>query len=272
MTENDNIVALMPEYKCHKKVRALKIKSVYPKMNHGRCIEVVLFFEEEGIAAMTLSGDYNRRFEPKAGGYFIKYEDGYESFSPAEAFESGYTLIGGEPSVVGGLEPNTPVYFEDFIPEDAVKVLGSKDYESIVEHVAAVAHEANRSYCEALGDESQVAWMDAPDWQRESAKNGVRFHVETVDAGPASSHESWLAKKAADGWKYGPVKDAEKREHPCFLPYDELPDDQKAKDSLFIAVVDLYRDQLTEAAYERDRAAKVDDESDAETEGMNTSD
>ena len=36
----------------------------------------------------------------------------------------------------------------------------------------------------------------------------------------------------------GPVKDPEKKEHPCFLPYDELPLSQRIKDYLFTAVVE----------------------------------
>ena len=103
--------------------------------------------------------------------------------------------------------------------------------------IARVAHEANRAYCIGLDDHSQVSWDLAPDWQKQSAINGVQFHRENPDAGPSHSHESWLAEKERDGWKYGPMKDAEKREHPCFVPYDELPPEQKLKDSLFIAVV-----------------------------------
>jgi hypothetical protein len=33
------------------------------------------------------------RSNPQIGGYYVLYEDGYESFSPADAFESGYSLI-----------------------------------------------------------------------------------------------------------------------------------------------------------------------------------
>ena len=55
---------------------------------------------------------------------------------------------------------------------------------------------------------------------------------------PSDSHESWLKEKKEDGWKYGKVKDVEKKEHPCFVPYEELPSDQKVKDYVFIAIVD----------------------------------
>lgn len=110
-----------------------------------------------------------------------------------------------------------------------------------IEQIAMVSHEVNRAYCEALGDTSQVAWADAPKWQRDSAIAGVKFHLSDPDASPAASHECWLAEKEAAGWKWGPVKDAEAKEHPCFVPYDELPVEQRAKDYLFRGVVHALR-------------------------------
>lgn len=107
--------------------------------------------------------------------------------------------------------------------------------EKKIEACARAAHEANRAYCAALGDTSQAPWDDAPEWQKSSARNGV---VGALNGNtPEQSHESWLAEKAATGWKYGPVKDPEKREHPCFVPYAGLPPEQRAKDGVFVAVV-----------------------------------
>ncbi len=63
------------------------------------------------------------------------------------------------------------------------------------EDIAAVCHEANRMYCHALGDNSQPAWVDAPDWQRSSAVNGVLFHLGHPSADPAASHQNWLNEK-----------------------------------------------------------------------------
>lgn len=103
--------------------------------------------------------------------------------------------------------------------------------------IARMCHEVNRAYCAALGDYSQPAWEDAPDWQRASAIAGVTFTLANPDAPPSASHESWLAEKRESGWKYGPVKDPDAKEHPCFVPYDDLPPEQRAKDYLFQAVV-----------------------------------
>jgi hypothetical protein len=107
----------------------------------------------------------------------------------------------------------------------------------IVTLIAMAAHEANRAYCAALGDLTQLLWDDAPDWQKDSAIAGVNMHLANPDATPEDSHASWLAEKVAAGWIYGPVKDADKKEHPCCVPYAELPEAQKAKDYIFRGVV-----------------------------------
>lgn len=113
-----------------------------------------------------------------------------------------------------------------------------------IHEIARVAHEINRAYCQALGDESQPPWDEAPAWQRDSAIKAVNFHLAHPDAGPQATHESWLAQKRAEGWRYGAVKNPETKEHPCFVPFDELPREQQAKDFLFRAVVHALAAQL----------------------------
>lgn len=100
---------------------------------------------------------------------------------------------------------------------------------------AEAAHEINRVWCKAHEDHSQPLWPSAPEWQRTSAINGVRGVISGNT--PEQSHESWLKEKAETGWKYGPIKDPEKKEHPCFVPYAELPLEQKAKDFLYVNTV-----------------------------------
>lgn len=111
---------------------------------------------------------------------------------------------------------------------------------AILEQIAEVCHETNRAYCRTIGDASQPSWNEAPEWQRQSAINGVKFHTEHPEAKPSHIHEEWLKEKERTGWRYGPVKDPEKKEHPCFVPYDQLPEEQKLKDFLFKAVVDSF--------------------------------
>lgn len=106
-----------------------------------------------------------------------------------------------------------------------------------IENIAKAAHEVNKSYCESIGDNSQTSWEDAPDWQKSSAIKGVQFHIDNPEASPSASHEAWMKQKEEEGWKHGAVKDVEKKEHPCYLPYDQLPVEQKSKDYLFKQVV-----------------------------------
>lgn len=109
------------------------------------------------------------------------------------------------------------------------------DKQDVIEIAAKTAHEVNRAYCVGLGDYSLAAWEEAPEWQRTSVRNGV----SGVLAGnsPEQSHESWLNEKVSTGWTYGPVKDPEKKEHPCMVPYDQLPPAQRFKDTLYVTAV-----------------------------------
>lgn len=109
-----------------------------------------------------------------------------------------------------------------------------------MDRIARVAHEVNRAYCSALGDNSQPAWEDAPGWQRDSARMGVDLHM-MGDFGPEASHISWLNQKLEQGWIYGEVKDTEAKTHPCIRPFAELPPEQQAKDYLFRGVVHALR-------------------------------
>ena len=109
--------------------------------------------------------------------------------------------------------------------------------EQTVERAARAAHEANRVLCLALGDTSQPKWENAPDWQKQSAVKGVEMIALNPATTPEQSHEGWLAEKQATGWKYGPVKNPETKEHPCFVPYDQLPAPQRLKDEMFGLVV-----------------------------------
>ena len=106
-----------------------------------------------------------------------------------------------------------------------------------IEKIAKACHEVNRAYCLSLGDASQPAWEDAPQWQKDSVILGVKLHVNNPNVGPQASHECWMDQKIADGWKYGPTKDPEAKIHPCIVPFEKLPVEQQAKDFIFRAVV-----------------------------------
>lgn len=156
----------------------------------------------------------------------------------------GYHVKGGVPSDHIMIDRLIYTYFES-VEQKFHQLVGEHTITSdeadaeIHAFIARVAHAVNRAYCQALGDTSQLHWNEAPSWQKDSAINGVKFHLDNPDATPADTHESWLAQKLSEGWTWGPVKDPEKKQHPCCCPYNELPSEQRAKDYLFKGVVDV---------------------------------
>ena len=45
-----------------------------------------------------------------------------------------------------------------------------------------------------------------------------------------NAHDIWAQQRLADGWRYGPARDDTKKEHPCLIAYDQLPDAEKIYD------------------------------------------
>ena len=104
MSENtegqSGVFTELPKYKCHKVVHALKIEGI--KFDSEVAKEenretdgsaIIIPKEEDGIAPFKVDQAYVSKHKPEAGGYYVEYEDGYKSFSPAKAFEDGYTRI-----------------------------------------------------------------------------------------------------------------------------------------------------------------------------------
>ncbi len=60
---------------------------------YGLTDQALITPEEDGYAPFPVDAAYIRKHQPQVSGYFVVYEDGYKSFSPAAAFESGYTKI-----------------------------------------------------------------------------------------------------------------------------------------------------------------------------------
>jgi len=120
----------LPKYKCHKEVGAVKIKAIeqekMPEFKHATCrgsyalgtacgncerctwerehgplLRIFIVPAEKGYEPIPVTGTYISKHQPVAGGYYVVYKDGYESFSPAEAFEDGYTPCPTDCSWVG---------------------------------------------------------------------------------------------------------------------------------------------------------------------------
>ena len=89
----------MPQYQCHKKVWALKIKEVHfdqvAAHAEGRETDgtAIIIPENPTFAAFRVDAEYVKKHKPQANGYFVVYDDGYKSWSPGPKFEEGYTRI-----------------------------------------------------------------------------------------------------------------------------------------------------------------------------------
>ncbi|HNU15326.1 MAG TPA: RyR domain-containing protein [Chitinophagaceae bacterium] len=107
--------------------------------------------------------------------------------------------------------------------------------------IAMVCHEANKAWCFVNADGSQKTWIEAEEWQRESAINGVLFRIDNPDAAHDAQHNAWMKDKIDAGWVYGELKDADAKTHPCIVPFEQLSEFQQKKDVLFCAIVDALK-------------------------------
>ena len=81
----------LPKFQSHKVVEAFKINDI-SKYPDGSALLVPL---DTALTPIRVPLAYVTKHEPQVGGYYVRYPDGYESWSPAEAFESGYTALDG---------------------------------------------------------------------------------------------------------------------------------------------------------------------------------
>lgn len=108
------------------------------------------------------------------------------------------------------------------------------------EDIARVIHAAQRELQIVQGDPRPAPpWDDAPDYQCAECIAGVELALKGVT--PEQSHEAWNQRMRADGWVYGEVKDEAAKTHPCLVPFADLPEEQQAKDILFVAIVQALR-------------------------------
>lgn len=78
----------LPKWKSHKVIEAAPIETIIRGDGRGAVLELAGVDEP-----ITVDQAYMDKHEPQEGGYYVRYPDGYESWSPAEAFEEGYTLV-----------------------------------------------------------------------------------------------------------------------------------------------------------------------------------
>ena len=91
--------AKLPQWKCHKVVRAAEIQGIAQGeiVNQEKYPNGSWLLTVDGVAEpREVSHEWFLKHRPQVGGYYVEYEDGYTSYSPTEAFESGYTRLPAE--------------------------------------------------------------------------------------------------------------------------------------------------------------------------------
>lgn len=81
----------MPFYTCHKRVQALEIIAVGGFMTNLDTGAVTRPLQFSDGSERKLPLQMFARYVPQMGDFLVRYEDGYESFSPRKAFLDGYT-------------------------------------------------------------------------------------------------------------------------------------------------------------------------------------
>ncbi|XP_042744448.1 ryanodine receptor 2 isoform X1 [Lagopus leucura] len=142
-------------------------------------------------------------------------------FFPVVSFSAGIKvrfLLGGRHGEFKFLPP--PGYapcFEAVLPKEKLKVEHSREYKQ------------DRSYTrDLLGPTlnlSQAAFTPVP---VDTSQIVLPPHLERIREKLAENiHELWVMNKIELGWQYGPVRDDNKRQHPCLVEFSKLPEQER---------------------------------------------
>lgn len=65
--------------------------------------------------------------------------------------------------------------------------------------------------------------------------SGIKLSDELIDLAEEMAknvHENWAKARISEGWTYGKERNDVKKEHPCLVPYEELPESEKEYDRI----------------------------------------
>lgn len=83
-------------------------------------------------------------------------------------------------------------------------------------------------------------WESAPEENKTTFINGVRYHLDNPEITPAETHDWWMQDKAEKGWTYGEVKNEDLKQHPSMVPFSLLSDLERGKDVIFIELCRIF--------------------------------
>lgn len=129
--------------------------------------------------------------------------------------------------------------------------------------IGMAVHEANRVWCEINGDNTKLPWGVSQGHLRASTRRGVAALVVKLNDGempdPEESHENWCVDKLANGWKFDDTYSPENKKHPNLVPWADLSEFERAKDTIFMdVVVTLYNGLQAVQLHKRQQAHPQD--------------
>lgn len=119
-------------------------------------------------------------------------------------------------------------------------------YDELIDFALSLVHNANAVLKSANGEKhEELADMDPA--RKESIRNAIKYALEN-DTSPEESHISWLEAQEKLGYVYGPVIDRVALQHPCMVPYNQLPEAQKTKDAMFVSIINTTKGILHQSS------------------------
>jgi hypothetical protein len=164
----------LPQWKCHKVVRAAKILTMtlppealqdLPNMGTNARAYYPASLELEGGFTREVEAEWMTRNRKTAvGGYFVEYDDGYTSYSPAHAFETGYTKISEQaPQLIDGFprrQTTDLLLYEELAIRSAVAAVERMGADPVLTEVVMLLDQARERLADYV--ESQLLAPPAP--------------------------------------------------------------------------------------------------------------
>jgi len=157
-----------------------------------------------------------------------------------KALELAHAQVGQDARIMGGeVNPTLVVTTAEAYERYMTGQKANEDRLNMgFSQAAMVAHEVIRALQIAHNEEGiALPWHDVTPDIRESCKIGVKRVYDNPDITVEELHQSWCDTKLAQGWVWGPVRNAELKQHHCLVPYADLSAHDKSKDLLFLNTV-----------------------------------
>lgn len=102
------------------------------------------------------------------------------------------------------------------------KSMSREEFIAAIKHIGWIYYQitAGQPYNEVANEDQTKSLID-----------GIQYADAHTDMTPEQNHENWMKTKISQGWTYGPIKDFKKKTHPDLIPFDQLPEIEKGKDT-----------------------------------------